>query len=158
VIELIDATDAHFLWLLGKGTIDPGLSVPPGGVEQPDTLKMLRRMTARVREVHGTGAWIMVANGEAVGLCSYKRPAGPDGVVEIGYGVAPARRRLGHATHAVAAMLERVARDPMIRGVIAETAVDNIPSQRALERNGFVRTGTRIDVEDGELFLWRHRR
>ena len=54
----------------------------------------------------------------------------------------PARR--GHATRAVAAMLEAARRDG-VRVVLAETIVDNIASQRVLERNGFERFGTRRD-------------
>jgi RimJ/RimL family protein N-acetyltransferase len=33
--------------------------------------------------------------------------------------------------------------------------VQNIASQRVLERNGFARIGERSDLEDGELILWR---
>lgn len=36
----------------------------------------------------------------------------------------------------------------------AETGVGNIASQRVLERNGFIRTGERIDAEEGPLICW----
>ena len=35
------------------------------------------------------------------------------------------------------------------------TAIANIVSQRVLERNSFVRTGTTYDPDDGELIWWR---
>jgi RimJ/RimL family protein N-acetyltransferase len=39
-------------------------------------------------------------------------------------------------------------------GLTAATSVDNPGSQRVLEKNGFVRTGTREDPEDGTLITW----
>jgi RimJ/RimL family protein N-acetyltransferase len=39
--------------------------------------------------------------------------------------------------------------------VSAETRVDNIASQRVLERNGFVQIGERVDAEDGPLICWQ---
>ena len=36
----------------------------------------------------------------------------------------------------------------------AETAVDNLASQRVLEKNGFVRTGVGSNDDDGDLVLW----
>ena len=42
-----------------------------------------------------------------------------------------------------------------MRLVNAETSIDNIASQRVLERNGFARVGERVDEEDGPLYCWR---
>lgn len=152
--ELLPATDDDFAWMLG-GASTRALALPSGGVEDPAILKWLRRTGARVRARHDAGVWMMTADGEVVGLCGYKRPADAEGAVEIGYGVAASKRRCGHATRAVAMMVEEARGDPLVRSVMAETAVDNIPSQRALEANGFARVGERTDAEDGELILWR---
>jgi RimJ/RimL family protein N-acetyltransferase len=98
---------------------------------------------------------MIVVDGEVVGLCSYKGPPDLDGVVEIGYGVAPSRRERGHATRAITDLLKVAVQDRAIRRVVAETMTANLASQRVLERNGFVREGERIDPEDGEVILWR---
>lgn len=45
--------------------------------------------------------------------------------------------------------------DLRVTAVTAETSVQNQASQRVLERNGFLRTGGRVDPEDGELICWR---
>jgi RimJ/RimL family protein N-acetyltransferase len=78
----------------------------------------------------------------------------PDGAIEIGYSVAASRRRRGHASAAVSAMIECT---PALgaRSLTAATAFDNLASQRVLERNGFACVGTRSDPDDGPLRLWR---
>lgn len=114
---------------------------------------MLRRTTAKLRDRNVAGSWLIVASGEVVGLCGFK--AVPDkGVAEIGYGIAASRRKQGHATRAVAALILQASRDPEIGALRAETAIANIASQRVLERNGFVKSGTRNDPEDGDLIVW----
>ena len=98
-------------------------------------------------------SWLVVCNEEVVGLCSYRRPPA-DRCVEIGYGIAPSKRGNGYATSAVAAMVEAAALDPSVDTLTAETTVQNLASQGALERNGFARASTRVDVEDGEVIGW----
>lgn len=150
---LLPAEDAHFRWMLGRGEGPSGLSLPPGGVDAPEILRIVRQMTHRLHEAGCRASWLMLYGNEVVGLCSYKQPP-KDGAVEIGYGVAASRRRLGHATRAVALMLEHARTDPLVDRVMAGTAAANQPSQRALEKNGFVRSGRGEDAEDGELVFW----
>lgn len=151
---MVAAEDVHFAWMLGETAGPTGMMLPPGGVDAPEILKLLRDMTRRVHAAGSRGSWLIVSGNEVVGLCSYKQPP-KDSEVEIGYGVAASRRRLGHATRAVAAMLAHAAADPAVRSVIATIAADNTGSSRAVEANGFVQNGTVIDPEDGELLLWR---
>jgi RimJ/RimL family protein N-acetyltransferase len=152
--SLVEATDLHFAWMLGDAPAPQGLTLTPGGIDTPEILKVLRHMTKRVHAAGSRGSWMMVSGNEVVGLCSYKQPP-KEGVVEIGYGVTTSRRRLGHATRAVAAMLAYAASDADVRSVTATIAADNRASSRAVEANGFVQNGTVLDPEDGELLLWR---
>jgi RimJ/RimL family protein N-acetyltransferase len=96
---------------------------------------------------------MIVRDGEVVGLCSYKHPAA-EGRVEIGYGIEPRHRGAGLATAAVAAIVQIASADPTIDALTAETAIDNLASQRVLEKNGFARTGERITAEDGTVTQW----
>lgn len=130
--------------MLGEADSPVGLRLPEGGVESQEVLRALRGLDH---------SWLMVWDSEVVGLCSYMCPI-EDGVVEIGYGVAPARRRLGHATLAVSAMVRAASEDPRLRRLTAETAVANAASQIVLSRNGFQQTGHRLDPQDGELIIW----
>jgi RimJ/RimL family protein N-acetyltransferase len=51
-------------------------------------------------------------------------------------------------------MVQAAVLDPSVDTLTAETAVQNLASQRVLERNGFARASTRIDLEDGEVIGW----
>lgn len=64
------------------------------------------------------------------------------------------RVRVGDAPRAIGQLLEWARHDPRVALVSAETGLENIASQRVLKRNGFIRTGERIDAEDGPLICW----
>ncbi|CAN5596479.1 hypothetical protein BH10PSE4_BH10PSE4_22350 [soil metagenome] len=151
---LIEATDAHFAALIA-GRAPGGLAVAEGGVEAPEVLAMLRGLSAEVGESFEPNAWMIVEAGEVVGLCSLVRVPYVGGTVMIGYGVAASRRRRGIAGRAVAELLVWARGDHRVSIVTAETAIDNGPSQRVLEANGFARTGERTDEDDGDLHCWR---
>jgi RimJ/RimL family protein N-acetyltransferase len=44
---------------------------------------------------------------------------------------------------------------PLVRWIFAETAVYNLPSQRVLENNLFLRTGIRDTADDGPVVQWQ---
>ena len=153
---LVETTDADFEAMLGGATRLPsGLALPPGGVDERQVLQMLRHLSVRLRADGARPIQMMIADDEVVGTCGFKTAPPPSGEVEIGYGVAPTRRRLGHATRAVAELVAQARRDVATRIVTAETAVDNVASQRVLAANGFERDGTRVDPHDGRLLRWR---
>jgi RimJ/RimL family protein N-acetyltransferase len=155
-ITLVAALDVHFAWMLGEAAVPmDGLRLPPDGVDSPEMLRVLRAMSARLRDARCEGSWLIVAGDEVVGLCGYKQPPSEDGNVEIGYGIARGRRGNGYASRAVRAILEEGRRDSSILALTAATATANIVSQQVLERNGFIRTGTSYDPDDGELIWWR---
>jgi RimJ/RimL family protein N-acetyltransferase len=151
-VFLVPATDVHFAWMLGEAPAIDALTLPPGGVDQPDVLRLLRRMAAGLRPLEAS--WLIAHGEEVVGLCSIKRlPA--DGVAEIGFGIAAGRRNRGYATQAIGAMLAQLATLSILTTVVATTAPDNIASQTALRRNGFVERGRTMDPDEGELIVWR---
>lgn len=153
---LVEVEDADFDWMLrGEPSVRRGYSLPPGGVDDPAVLEIVRVMTRRLHAAGCRGSWMIVSGREVVGLCSYRRPPA-ERRVEIGYGVSESRRGYGHASRAVSAMLQRASGDG-IDVIVAETSVANPASARVLQKNGFARTGTRIDAEDGEVNLWERR-
>jgi RimJ/RimL family protein N-acetyltransferase len=150
---LIEATDAHFAALI-SGESPDGLAVAEGGVEGPEVLAMLRGLSAEVGESFEPNAWLIVEDGEVVGLTSLVRTPYVGDTVMIGYGVAASRRQRGIARRAVADVLAWARADHRVTTVTAETTIDNGPSQRVLEANGFRRSGEREDEEDGPLVCW----
>ena len=151
-LQLRPATDAHFAWMLGEAAPPDGLRLPLGHVDEPWVLKWLRRTLPKLG---GYGSWLMDVDREVVGMCSYKKPPNAEGAVEIGYGVAPQRRRLGYATRAVALLIEAARLDPRVSVIVAETALANLPSQKVLTANGFADVGRSVDDDEGETIVWR---
>jgi RimJ/RimL family protein N-acetyltransferase len=138
---------------LVEGRSPDGLMLPPEGIADPDVLEMLRGLANSIRPAFRPACWMMVEDDEIVGLCSIvKQPS--DRGVDIGYGVSPGRRGLGFASAAVGALLAWGRDDERLLCIRAETSIDNIPSQRVLQRNGFDRVGERVDEEDGRLICW----
>jgi RimJ/RimL family protein N-acetyltransferase len=152
-VVLIEANDDHFAWMLGEAVAPQGLRLPPGGVDDPQVLLMLRGISSQLQGNARAGSWLIAVDLEVVGLCGFKRPP-RNGIAEIGYGIAASRRRRGYATRAVAALLNLVSDSSAVQMLIAETAVTNTASQKVLEINAFVKTGTRNDLEEGELICW----
>lgn len=153
--SLVEVKDTDFDWFLGdEAAARPELALPTGGVEHPAVLDIVRTLT---KELHSDGcrsSWMMVSDGEVVGLCSFRRI--PEaGSVEIGYGVAESCRGQGHATRAVAAIIASVNGASDLKMLTAETSVLNPASSRVLEKNGFTSVGVRTDPEDGDVISWQ---
>ena len=154
-LRLQVATLDHFDWMIrGTPKSMSGLTLPSGGIDDPEVLVHVRAITARLQEQACFAAWMMLVGNEIVGLCGFHEPP-IDGVAEIGYSVAPERRRRGYATQAVAAIIDYAVAEGTMTAIRADTNAANVASQRALEHNGFLRIGTRLDDEDGELLCWR---
>jgi [ribosomal protein S5]-alanine N-acetyltransferase len=89
----------------------------------------------------------------AVGSGGFKG-APSNGRVEIGYGVAGECRGRGIATEAIARLARVAFRQPDVVEVFAETAMDNGPSQRVVQKAGFRHTGQRDAGRDGVVDQW----
>jgi RimJ/RimL family protein N-acetyltransferase len=154
VIELHAMTDRDFAWLAGEIADQPaGLRLCDRGVAPPEVVAMLRGIAAEMAATAELPvAWLIVEAGEAVGMISFTA-RGEDGRYAVGYGIAPAFGGSGRTTRALARMLD-IARAAGLHGLTADTSVANPASQRVLEKNGFQRTGTRDDEEDGALVTW----
>ena len=77
------------------------------------------------------------SDGLAVGGFGFFGPPDETGTVEFGYGLVPSARGAGLATDAVQIALQHAA----TRGAklaVADTDVENVASQRVLEKNGLI--------------------
>ena len=90
----------------------------------------------------------------AVGQLGTTSELGDGGEIDIGYGFGVIGR--GYATEAVAALVDELLSRDSVSIVTATTAIANVASQRVLEKNGFVHTGTDWSADD-DLLVWQRR-
>ena len=83
-----------------------------------------------------------------------------EGATEIGYALDEKFRGKGIATEAVQALSDWAFQDPDLHKLRAETPVDNVESQRVLEKNNFQKTGQKtIALEIPlQVFTWERLR
>jgi RimJ/RimL family protein N-acetyltransferase len=133
-----------------------GLDVVDGWDVFAESLPRVRDALAADPESARWGTRLFLAGEPArlVGWGGFKG-APRDGVVELGYAVAPAWRGRGVASAAVRAMLDEAFEDPEVMAVIAHTLAEPGPSPRVLEKAGFRNDGL-LSEDDG--VVWRFRR
>lgn len=152
---LIEAKTQDFAALL-RGEAPAPYRLCDSPLAPPEVLAMLAELADTIGETFRPSAWMMVEDGEIVGLLSPTQPLdATDRSLRIGYGVAPTRQGQGAATRAVGDLAAWAQRDGRVRALTAETSIGNPASQAVLARNGFQRVGERVDDEDGPLIVWR---
>lgn len=130
-----------------------GHDVAPGWVTFTEALKPTRDALAADPGGSTWGVRFFVTGDppELVGWGGFKGPP-QDGVVELGYEIAEARRGRGLATAATRAMLAEAFSDERVTTVVAHTLPEWNASNRVLEKTGFRLDGEA--AEDGEV-VWR---
>jgi RimJ/RimL family protein N-acetyltransferase len=146
--------DGVELWPLGeemaRDLVAGRLAEPPAGVGWPHTDTHDAVLAGLATGDAEALPWLIVLqpDGLVVGELGWKGRPGPDGVVEIGYGLAASVRGRGIGTRAVGAFVRWLAGRSDVRRVLAEIHVDNIASRHLVERLGF-----ELDHVDG-VFAW----
>ena len=82
---------------------------------------------------------VPLANGLTIGTAGFYGPPLHSGEVTIGYGMVEPEWGKGYGTEAVAGLIEVCRAHGGVTAVNADTDLDNIGSQRVLEKNGFQR-------------------
>ncbi len=99
-------------------------------------------------------SYLIVDAGEdlVVGLGGFSGPPA-DGMVEVGYSVAPGHRGRGHASDAVRLWLDLAARNavPLVR---AHTLAEESASTAVLAKLGFERVAQVDGAEEGPVWRW----
>jgi [ribosomal protein S5]-alanine N-acetyltransferase len=159
-LEIVPATTDH-LRALVEGTDaferEFGLTAVDGYCEFPEALP---RSLEAIGDGDADPQWsshlfVVPADDALVGFGGFKGPPA-DGVVEIGYGIAPAYRGKGLATEASRQMIER-ARAAGVSTVVAHTLAEPNASTRVLSNLGFEHTQTTDDPADGKIWRWERR-
>lgn len=162
-VVLVDAT-AALLDAAAAGPANIGrllnAAVAEGWEGFPEALPALRASYAALRGSleWGTLLFVLDAPRTLVGLGGYKGAPSGDGIVEIGYAIAPAFQGRGLATEAVRSMISRAFAEPRVEAVDAHTLAHQNPSTRVLEKAGFTRIAEKRDPGDGAIWQWRLQR
>jgi RimJ/RimL family protein N-acetyltransferase len=155
-VVLLPATDAHLVALQCDRTAFGrliGSPVPDGWPEFGESIDFT---LDRLREHPDERDWWMhffVAEQALIGSGGFVGPP-HDGVVEIGYELAPAFRGKGLRTAAARALVEKALATPAVTMVIANTLAHDNPSTGVLRRLGFGLVRELVDPEEGPIWRW----
>ena len=132
-----------------------GIAVAPGWIGFPEALP---HAVDEARRDDGDlwGSHLIFHDGVLVGFGGFKGPPA-DGVVEIGYAVAPDCRGRGIATAATRWMIEQAERAG-VRTVVAHTLPEASASTSVLRRCGFAHVATVSDPAGAVGDVWRWER
>ena len=87
--------------------------------------------------------------GMVVGRAGFHGKPDATGMVEIGYAIDPAHRRLGYARAALVTLIDTARNDPHVNTVRACIRPDNVPSRNLVDQYDFHVVGEQWDEEDG---------
>jgi RimJ/RimL family protein N-acetyltransferase len=125
----------------------------------PDALPGLRESTLLrddpERPHWGTVLFVLSPPRTLIGMGGYYGPPSPEGVVEIGYAVAPEFQGAGWATRAARMLTERAAQSPAVDAIDAHTLAESNASTGVLTKLGFERIGEDLDPDEGAVWHWR---
>ena len=122
----------------------------------PDWLANLRSASSFDPWTHGF-CLMHKASGLVIGACGFKGPPGPDGAVEIAYGIVPEQQGNGYATEAARALIGYANDSGNVRMIRAHTLPEKNASTRVLTKCGFHQVGEFRDPEDGIVWRWELR-
>ncbi|MCT7658920.1 GNAT family N-acetyltransferase [Mycobacterium deserti] len=155
-VRLLPATLAHLVALKdGPAAFGDliGSPVPQGWPEFPESIDFT---TDRLRDRPDEADWWMHFFFDGDVLIGSGGFVGPprDGIVEIGYELAPAYRGKGLGTAAAGALVAKAGHSGAVRTVIANTLAQVNPSTGVLRSLGFTRSAEFVDPEEGPLWRW----
>lgn len=93
-----------------------------------------------------------------IGSGGYKGQPNEEGIVEIGYEIAPGYRQKGLASEFAKALVENAFQDSRVKTVIAHTLGETNPSTKVLFSCGFIQTDELTDPEVGKIWKWELKR
>lgn len=121
--------------------------------------KPLEYALKRITENPAESAWctyfpIHKKDNRLIGSCGYKGKPSDNGIVEIGYEIAPDYRNKGLATEIVRAFVANAFQNKKVKSIMAHTLANPNASTRVLEKCGFVKIGDLDNSEVGTVWKW----
>ena len=89
-----------------------------------------------------------------IGCGGYKGKPTKEGIVEVGYEIAPNYRNRGFATEMAKGLIANALNDSRVKSIIAHTLGQNNPSTSVLQKCGFEKVDELDDPEEGTIWKW----
>ena len=89
-----------------------------------------------------------------IGSGGYKGKPTTEGIVELGYEIAPGYRNRGLATEMTKGLIENAFKDKRVKLIIAHTLGEENPSTNVLQKCGFEKVLEINDPDDGLIWKW----
>jgi RimJ/RimL family protein N-acetyltransferase len=127
------------------------LRLVPAQVILAITERVLPRLYDTTKDYLYSTFWTIIdkkTNTMVADIC-FKGEPNEQGEIEIGYGTHAEFQGNGIMTEAVGGILEWAFAQPKVAAVLAETDIENVASERILEKNGFV-----LNRETAESRFW----
>lgn len=154
LLALIEHPD-EFASLVGYPVTDGLRGFYVSGDVSPGWLTALRKAAGEPADPWRHGFFVIEKDaGTVIGSAGFKGAPDADGMVEIAYGVVPAREGQGFATEAAGALVRFAAGDPRVRLLRAHTLPEANASTHVLRKCGFVHIGAVVDPDDGLVWRW----
>jgi RimJ/RimL family protein N-acetyltransferase len=162
-LKLLPCELAHFEALLD----DPpriaemlGVSVAEGWAAFPESIPYSHKYLLAHPDALPWWMYLFIhGNDRALaGYGGFKGRADADGMVEIGYSIAPAYRHQGLATEAAQALIDFAFSHPHVKAVDAHTLAEENHSTKVLRKVGMSYVEQLHDPKDGDIWHWRLKR
>ena len=139
-------------------TVAYGLYTSPEYIEPREALRYsIEPLRNGMPPEWGTYMFIHRDDNIVMGMGGFKGAPDEEGVVEVGYGIAPAYRDNGYAREAAEALVRFACSRPEVRTVRAHTLPEPNASTRILEHCGMTRVGEDVDPDVGRVWRWERR-
>jgi ribosomal-protein-alanine N-acetyltransferase len=134
-----------------------GVKIPDGWPHFPEALPMGYKWLKRDPALLGWWTYLFIHRAEQmlIGSGGFKGRANENGMVEIGYEIAPSYRERGFATEAARGMVDYAFSHAHVRVVDAHTLPEKNASGSVLSKVGMRWMGVVHHPEDGEIWHWR---
>lgn len=133
-----------------------GLRVMEGYITFEGALEYLLANTDAESPLTVWGSYLFIhrIDHAVIGFGGFKGAPDAEGMVEIGYGVAPSYQGRGYATQAAQALVNFAFTSPQVRVVCAHTAPEENASTSVLTKIGMRYIGVVHDPHDGDIWRW----
>lgn len=123
----------------------------------PESIPFGLKMLEENSEVLRWGMYLILhkADNKLIGTGGFKGLADENGMVEIGYSLAPTYENQGYATEAAKGMIESAFSYAVVNMVDAHTLAEWNASTKVLQKCGMTKIAEKHDANDGDIWQWR---